>query len=84
MRKISNPNMRERLKLYHDEQYGLIFHPGNIKNLGKPKKSSGNPICLRYHSIGFCYNDCKVNKEHGTLTEDEAEKFNNFHQVCKD
>ena len=77
-RKIPNPNMREDLKLKHDEQYGLIFHPGNIKNLEKPKKSSGNPICLRFHSIGFCYNDCKVHNGHGTLTEDEAKQFKEF------
>ena len=63
--------MREELKLKQDEQYGLFFHPGNIKNLGKPKKPIRIPICLRYHSIGFCYTDCKVNRGHGTLTEEK-------------
>ena len=48
-RKVLNSGVREELKLKQDEQYGMIFHPGNIKNLEKPEKSSGNPICLRYY-----------------------------------
>ena len=75
--------MIEDLRLNQDEQYGLVFHPGNLKNLTRPKKKNGNSMCLRFHSVGFCYNDCRVSQGHGTLDNEEAQAFKEFLRAAR-
>ena len=74
-RKVDNPHARDNLKLKSEETYRLVFHPGNMRDLDKPKLKNGAPMCLRYHSLGFCFSDCKVANGHSKLDNDEASDF---------
>ena len=78
MRRIANHDIKIEHRLRPDEQYGLIFHPGNLKDLEKPKRKNGDPICLRFHTVGFCYSDCFVKEGHGKLSEEEGTRLQEF------
>ena len=60
------------------EQFRDLFHPGNIRNLEKPKIADGIPMCLRFHSLGSCFTDCKYKDGHSCLTTEEARKMKTF------
>ena len=77
-RKVTNTQPKNDRKLRHDKQYNLIFDPENIRNLKKLKKENGSPICLRFHSLGFCYSDYKTQKGYEILTDGEAWKLRPF------
>ena len=64
-------------KLKQNEQFRDMFHPGNIKGVTKPARN-GDMFCLRYHTLGFCYPDCKYKSGHCVLTPEEEGKFTEF------
>ena len=76
--KVINPNQMEICKLKADEQFKYLFHPGNIKSLTKPKKKDGEIMCMRYHTLGYCFKDCKYHKGHGNLNEEETQDMATF------
>ena len=73
-----NPNIREDYKLRQNEQFKDVFHPGNIRTLKKPKYKNGTEICIRYHSLGFCFGDCKHEKGHSDMDNEEGTEFCQF------
>ena len=70
--RIMNPNRVEAYRLGEDEEYRLVFHPGNVRSLTKPKKQNGDPLCIRFHNLAFCFKDCKLSGSHVNLTQEEA------------
>ena len=58
-KKVANPNQYAICKLAETESYRSLFHPGNLRGLTKPTYKNGDPICLRCHTMGFCFVDCK-------------------------
>ena len=73
-----NPNVKETCKLKPNEQLRDIFHPGNIRTLTKPTFKSGVAMCLRYHSLGFYFGDCKHVTDHGDMDNKETANFCQF------
>ena len=81
--KIWNSNQGEEYKLREGEEYRFIFHPGNIKNIPKPKKRNGEGICLRYHCAGFCFRDCRFAGGHGNLEKEETSELVKYMDECR-
>ena len=77
-KKITNPTQRNECKLVEGEQFKYLFHPGNIKSLDKPKNNQGVTLCMRYHTMGYCFKDCKYLKSHGNLNNEETVGMANF------
>ena len=67
-----NPNLSEKCNLVEGEQYRFIFHVGNIKDIEKPKNRNGETMCIRFHSLGYCFKECRFVKEHGELDLEET------------
>ena len=57
--RIFNSNMADQCRLPEDEQYKFMFNPRSLKDLQRPKKRSGDIVCLRFHTIGHCFKDCE-------------------------
>ena len=74
-RRIMNPNVKENCKLKPNEQFRDIFHPRNVRTLTKPKFKTGGEMCLRFHSLGFCFGDCKHITGHSDMDADETADF---------
>ena len=55
-----------------------MFHPGNICELVKPKTKDGEPKCLRWHIMDFCFKDCKFLKGHGRNDAAEEAEITEF------
>ena len=77
-KKIINPDQRGECKLSDGEQFKFLFHPGNIKSMEKPKNNQGVTLCMRYHTMDYCFKDCKYLNGHGTLKEGEAADMARF------
>ena len=77
-KRILNPDQHAICKLAENESYRSLFHPGNIRDLEKPKKKTGEMICLRCHTLGYCFPDCKYISGHGTLDNEEAQALASF------
>ena len=77
-KRIPNPDQHEVCKLAENESYRSLFHPGNVKGLDKPKKKTGEFICLRCHTLGYCFPDCKYVSGHGPLDKEEAGELATF------
>ena len=68
-KKIINPDQRGECKLSDGEQFKYLFHPGNIKSMGKPKNSQGVTLCMRYHTMIYYFRNCKYVKAYGTTND---------------
>ena len=66
-----------------NEQLRDIFHPGNVRNIPHLKLKNEYHICARYHSIGFCYNNCRTSNGHGKLSDEEASDFKQFVEAAR-
>ena len=77
-KRIPFPHQHDCCKLAENESYRSLFHPGNIRGLEKPKKKTGELICLRCHTMEYCFQDCKYASGHGTLDQEEAQKLGDF------
>ena len=73
--RIPNPTPCQSCRLAPHEQYKDIFHPGNLRRLTtRPKNRNGQQLCLRFHTLGYCFQDCRYTSGHGTLnSQEEAE-----------
>ena len=76
--KLQNPHVCLGCKLEEGEQFKYMFHPGNIRDLVKPKTKDGEPKCLRWHTMGFCFKDCKFLKGHGRNDAAEEAEITEF------
>ena len=77
-KKVSNQNQYAICKLADNESYRSLFHPGNLRGLTKPTYKNGDPICLRCHTLGYCFINCKYASGHGPLNQEEAEGLAKF------
>ena len=77
-KKIQNPQAQESCMLQLNEQFRDLFHPGNLRNVEKPKLKCGTQICLRYHCIGYCFTDCKFKDGHAGLNDTETASLKSF------
>ena len=77
-KKIGNSNFQNDCKLKEGENFKMLFHPGNLKGLTRPKNKSGEDLCLRFHCLGYCFSDCKYNGGHGSLSRNEKEEVVRF------
>ena len=88
-KKIPNNNIPKECQLSPNEQFRDMFHPGNIRNLKKPERN-GVVLCMRFHTIGYCFSDCKYKSSHGVLGDAEpamkifvAQARTNRQQFCR-
>jgi hypothetical protein len=77
-KRIFNPQKNEACLLRSDERLRDIFHPGNVRNIPRPKLKNGNHICVRYQALGFCYHDCSSANGHKNLSPEETKDFLQF------
>jgi hypothetical protein len=77
-RKVFNPHRNEDLILKSNERFRSIFHPGNVRDIPRPKLKNGNLIYVRYQTLGWCYNDCTSINGHAQLSSDETKSFSQF------
>lgn len=56
---VQNTNSQYGCMLVLTKQFRDVFHPGVMRNLDKPKKKNGIMMCLRFHTLGFYFGDCK-------------------------
>ena len=50
----------------------------NTKTITEPKKKDEEVTCIRFHSLGYCFKDCRFMKGHGELDNNEAQGIVNF------
>ena len=67
----------KQCKLAPNEKYRELFHPGNLKGVLKPKRNN-ELLCLRFHTLGYCYPDCKYRSGHGVLSQEEEKQMKEF------
>ena len=77
-KKISNPDQHDCCRLKEGEQFRFLFHPGNLDGLEKPQRKDGEALCMKFHTMGFCFTDCKYRSGHGRLSEDEKVMMSKF------
>ena len=53
--------------LQFNEQLRDLFHPGNLRNVKKPKLNYSPQMCLHYHCIGYCFTDFTFKSGHASL-----------------
>ena len=41
-------------------------------------------MCLRFHTLGYCFDDCNFKSGHGTLDTDEASDLKEFNAKAKE
>ena len=80
--RVNNSNQHDTCKLRSNESYKDIFHPGNTCRLTKPKKKNGDINCLRFHTAGYCFKECKFS--HGILDAEEAAEHAAFVQSARE
>ena len=74
-KKIGNPEQHDSCKLRDGENFKLLFHPMNLKGMEKPVKKNGDMICMRFHTMGYCFSDCRYSSGHGVPSgEEERER----------
>ena len=62
--KVMNPEKSLTKKLRDNEPFKNIFHPMNLCDMKLPKDRNGNTRCLRWHTMGYCYRDCRYAAGH--------------------
>ena len=75
---ITNPSAQPSCAIRDSESFKYLFHPGNIKELSKSTKENGDQLCLRFHTMGFCFNTCKYSSGHGSISPSETTKLSAF------
>ena len=83
-KRITNGNLHSSCKLAHNEPFRDIFHPGNIREFSKPVKKNGSQMCLRFHTLGYCFDDCAFKSGHGNLDSEEATELKTFNDKAKE
>ena len=71
-KKVPNNSNCKECQLSPNEQFRDLFHPGNIRNLRKTERN-GVVLCMRFHTLGYCFSDYKYKIGHGTLGDAEPE-----------
>ena len=76
--RVYNAHIMEECKFKNGEMIRQVFHPANTNGTERPKLRNGASICNRYHTVGFCFTDCKIFDSHRKLEKDEADSFCRF------
>ena len=74
--RVINASVYEDNKLAPNKMFCDIFNPGNIKGVDTPTNVKGKQLCLKFHTLGFCFKECKF--AHGALADNETTKVKNF------
>ena len=78
-KRILNSAESKRFKLAPNEQFMDIFHPRNLRGLVKPTRNN-ELFCLRYHTVGFCYSDCKYKNGYNEQSQNEKKEGENSYR----
>lgn len=72
-----------RMRTIENENYQQKFA---CKHLNKRPKLGKAPVCVRFHTKGFCFNDC-VNKNTHISSQDlfssTKKEYTDFIKVCR-
>ena len=49
-----------------------MFHPANVKGTKKLNINNGQQLCLRYNTLGYCFEDCGNKSGYGQLNDAET------------
>ena len=60
-----------------------MLHPGNVRGLQKPKNWNVKQLCLRFHNLGYCFDDCGYKQGHGQLDDSETNALKSFVEAAK-
>ena len=71
-------------KLGQNESFRDIFHPGNVRGMENQKKRNGSQMCIRFHTLGYCFDDFNYKSGHGNLDSDETKDLKTFTGKAKD
>ena len=71
-KRIANDKQRESCKLASNETFREMFHPKFTNGLKGPTYKSGRGFCLRFHTCGHCWKDCKYITGNADIDDDEA------------
>ena len=80
---VMNNNICSQCKLGNNELFRDIFHPSNIKGIEKPKNNNGQQLCLRYHTLGYCFEVCGYKSGHGQLNDAETILVKTFVETAR-
>ena len=75
---VLNLNLSEKCKLTEGKQYRFNFHVENIKDIEKPKNQNGETMCMRFHSLRYCFKELHFVKEHVDLYPKETGEMELF------
>ena len=81
--KVFNSQTFEGARLKDDEQLRMVFHPANVRNITKPKLKNGHKLCNRFHSVGFCFSDCRNVEGHKELEKEEVDSYVRYVQAAR-
>ena len=59
-----NPQLPLNNILRDNEPFNKILHPMNLRDMKFPKDINGVIRCLRWHTMGYCYRDCRYAAGH--------------------
>ena len=72
--------MKQKWKIQEDESWDVIFRG---KTFHGPMLSCGSKPCLKWHSKGFCWSDCKFKASHRNLPNEDEKKTDEYiKQLC--
>lgn len=80
---IRNHDLVQAWKLRQDEKYENLFRN---KTVDGPVLSFGSKCCLKFHVKGICYDDCKYDKSHCKIVNENDIKLvtNYLNELRKD
>ena len=81
--KVVNQQTLNGVRLNENEYLRMIFHPLNVRNITRPKLKNGNRICNRFHSVDFCFMDCRKSEGHADLDKEETGEYVKYVQAAR-
>ena len=67
----------------HKEERDANSSPSNVRSLEKPKNRNGQQLCLRFHTLGYCFEDCGYKNGHGQLDSNETSSVKAFVEAAR-
>ena len=66
-----------------DETFRSLFSPMMLRGSQTPKWANGQSVCLRAHTTGRCFSDCRFKSSHGPLDPQLADSLVAFTDVMR-
>ena len=90
-RRYTEPDARAGLKiettkrclLKPDERFKWLFTPAMLRGTETPKMANGHSVCLRGHTTGRCFSDCRFKSGHSPLDSRLADAVVSFTNVMR-